>query len=863
MARRERVLITSLGIGLSLVLLNSLRQAQPVVLAADGSTAPASPGATIREAPKAKPAPSNPALEVQEFVRLLGRLRANDESVLPELREIAERLCSRFDRCDGREILDFYAAMAPDDRARGLEEESRFGRIAARVHDRYQEGRLDEEWFALREQALDELASIAEKSLSAPDVYPGACAASSRARLQADQLISDYSLDPDQRKDLLDSARQDAQRSLAAFERCGMLTGRLEPLWILGHLHGVEGNVVEARNSFADCLALAERVDRLDWQEKAYQGLVFLALEAGDVHEAEELLDEISRLRTLAESWFLVREKAKLLLESDLAGSTLELLLANPPSLSPDRREWNLLLGSAFLRQGRLDEAREQYALAAPLPFSRDVALGMASVDLRAGNAERVFEQLSEPRFRQGLDPFDETFALQLRGEAGLAIGREAEAVADLERALRVGDDLQSRLGFQRELAGVATSVIGERVGLHTLALLAEGRARLGEPLEAARAIENWQSRTLRAGAGAGEEISTEDILAWARTTDLGLVTWVVGTNSSMVAHVAPDGSAQAVRIDHGRKAIDAAVRRLREAVVGNWNTPAEGLAGRIRAELLPPAISSRIVELSRAGPGRLLVLVHGPIERLPIEFILRDESIVPIVLPGLPSRDPGPALTSAELERWSILGSPVDAQGRALLAGAREELARIAAMRSPRSPDADAVQAAESSTPSAIDLRIGTAFDRSALIDALRGTAALHLATHLEQACGRSQGRLADIGFELSRGEALCAREIAEIRPRLPLAVLSACETAEGRIVNAEGLQGVARAFLESGTRNLVVTLWPVVDDSALAFADQLHRGLIAGDRPSEAVARARASLRDAGFPAADWAAFRLIGRD
>lgn len=866
MARRERVLITGLGIGLSVVLLNSLRQAKPAVSAAGTRTAIAPTGSTLQVAPEVGSAASNPAAEIQEFVRLLGRLRANDESVLPAMRELVERLCTRFDRCEGRQILAFYAAMAPEDRAWGLQEESRWREIVARVRSLDEQGRLDEELPTLREEALDELGEIAANSFSAPDVYPGACAAGYRATLQTYQLFSDYSLDQDRRERLLDSAREDALKSLAAFERCGMLTGRLEPLWILGYLHAAEGDSVEARASFAECLALAERIDRLDWQEQAYKGLVDLAREAGDVHEIQVLLDEISRINTPDESWFLVREQAALLLQSDLAGSTLEFLLANQPERTPELREWNLLLGSAFLRQGRLDEAREHYALSTHLPYSRDVALWMASVDLRAGNAERVFEQLSKPEFREGLNPFDETFALQLRGEAGLALGRETEAVADLERALRVGDGLQSRLGLQRDLVGLATSVIGECVGLHTLALLADGHARLGQDFEAARAIENWQSRTLRAGTE--EEISTEDLLAWACTTDLGLVTWVVGTNTSVVAHVAPDGSAEAVRIDHGRKSIEAAVRRLREAVLGTWSAPAERLAEQIRAEFLPPAISSRIVGRPGAGRGRLLVLVHGPIERLPIEFLLRDEPIVPIVLPGLPCRDPGLALTSAKLARWSILGSPVDSQGREL-PGAREELALIARMRSTPSTrdssDAGAVLAADPST-APLDLRMGTAFDRNALIAALRGTAALHLATHFEHACGRSRGRLADVGFELSRGDALCAREIADIGPHLPLAVLSACETAESRPkdADAEGLQGVARAFLESGTRNLVVTLWPVVDGSALAFAEAFHRSLIAGARPSEACATARASLRDGDFPAAaDWAAFRLIGRD
>jgi CHAT domain-containing protein len=92
---------------------------------------------------------------------------------------------------------------------------------------------------------------------------------------------------------------------------------------------------------------------------------------------------------------------------------------------------------------------------------------------------------------------------------------------------------------------------------------------------------------------------------------------------------------------------------------------------------------------------------------------------------------------------------------------------------------------------------------------------------------------------------------------------VLSACETAEGRFVDAEGLQGVARAFLESGTRNLLVTLWPVEDGAARDFSEAFHRALIAGELPADAAASARASLVRKNRPAADWAAFRMIGRD
>jgi len=60
-----------------------------------------------------------------------------------------------------------------------------------------------------------------------------------------------------------------------------------------------------------------------------------------------------------------------------------------------------------------------------------------------------------------------------------------------------------------------------------------------------------------------------------------------------------------------------------------------------------------------------------------------------------------------------------------------------------------------------------------------------------------------------------------------------------------------------------VLVTLWPVEDRAARAFALRFHRWLAAGELPSAAARRTRAELREIGAPPADWAAFRLLGRD
>jgi CHAT domain-containing protein len=60
-----------------------------------------------------------------------------------------------------------------------------------------------------------------------------------------------------------------------------------------------------------------------------------------------------------------------------------------------------------------------------------------------------------------------------------------------------------------------------------------------------------------------------------------------------------------------------------------------------------------------------------------------------------------------------------------------------------------------------------------------------------------------------------------------------------------------------------LLVTTWPVEDGAAAAFALAFHRALAADASPCRAADSARRELQDAGFGPADWAAFRLLGRD
>jgi CHAT domain-containing protein len=102
---------------------------------------------------------------------------------------------------------------------------------------------------------------------------------------------------------------------------------------------------------------------------------------------------------------------------------------------------------------------------------------------------------------------------------------------------------------------------------------------------------------------------------------------------------------------------------------------------------------------------------------------------------------------------------------------------------------------------------------------------------------------------------------EIAESGPAADLVILSACESTGGKVFRGEGAMSLARAFLESGSRAVVASLWPV-GPSAAEFMREFHRGLATGSSPRAALAAAQRAMRKDPETANPfhWAGFVLI---
>ena len=106
-----------------------------------------------------------------------------------------------------------------------------------------------------------------------------------------------------------------------------------------------------------------------------------------------------------------------------------------------------------------------------------------------------------------------------------------------------------------------------------------------------------------------------------------------------------------------------------------------------------------------------------------------------------------------------------------------------------------------------------------------------------------------------------LTMAEISNVRLTAKLVVLSCCHSARGQI-RSEGVVGIARAFLGSGARSVLVALWAIQDKATEQFMNRFYKHLVGGDSASESLHQAMKWMRANSFSdIAQWAPFMLVG--
>ena len=167
----------------------------------------------------------------------------------------------------------------------------------------------------------------------------------------------------------------------------------------------------------------------------------------------------------------------------------------------------------------------------------------------------------------------------------------------------------------------------------------------------------------------------------------------------------------------------------------------------------------------------------------------------------------------------------------------------------------------------------LGDQATKSSLLIRLMNSKVVHIATH----GSASVGFLAFSSFAVHAHEGLAGRnqvhgsnvllfpeEVEKLNISPALVVLSSCDSGRG-VVKADGIQGMARAFILAGAQSVLTTLWKIPDESASVFMQFFYQYLLDEMKSTFALQKAILSVRCFAKYSQyiHWSGYQLTGRD
>lgn len=358
--------------------------------------------------------------------------------------------------------------------------------------------------------------------------------------------------------------------------------------------------------------------------------------------------------------------------------------------------------------------------------------------------------------------------------------------------------------------------------------------------------------------------VSSDAVIGMTMMTD-HLVIWGFSREASHIAV-----------LDIGRADLEARIANI-VAGLSSPNTDAAALQAQLL--LLSNDVLSPVLPLL-AGKNRVIFILDGALHRIPPALLSVDsgryrpllEQAEVITTPALrqaSSASPfrrGAALIAFGDPDYQSLSlraeiAPASPQrGNALIrAGNAFSLAQLPETR------VEVEQISASTAAGASRIFLGEDASETAFKSLNGGEAAyLHIATHgllAGEIPGLSEPSLLLTPDQRNDGR-LTLSEVEALRLDTYVTVLSACNTGSGRLSDGEGVLGMSRAFLVAGSRNVVMSLWPVDSEVTVDLMDAFYTGLAAGSGVSAALRGAAIDIRAAYPHPYYWAPFSLISR-
>jgi len=717
----------------------------------------------------------------------------------------------------------------------------------------------------------------------------------------------------------VERALPDQQRSLGADhpEVARMKTLLATMLWSQGRLE-------EARALFADVHEVRRKAlggsNRLT--QEAARNLAFITLQLGDGEGALDLMEAAARQAATPGDGDTAEHRQLLAFvrlqrgEAQAALDLLPMAAAPEASLKGQPRE---RLGAASLRaaalsklgrhdeaialQSRVLEANEE-RLGRQHPKTLESLRGLATIQIAAAEPAAARETLetfverseardgvlasgSDTHRRQLSQGIESLFQL-----AGYKTYVRLLSSTDPTRALEVAELAKGRaLAVPHALSGrgqVARTEAREAAWRLAKAEEALAANEPGSPpyLRASndRAEAEAKLRALRPAAGTTKRFRLADRIA---TLPKGAVfiDYVVDDDRIVALVVGKDLPVTGIDLGRVERLADTveALRRLTAssdpATERVWRT-AEGFRWSLSR---PPSATERTkdaTEIARFLSQRLLVPLaphvgksprwivspDGPLAFLPFDLleiggkrVVENHEIT--IAPSLAAITAGKARAARVLApgaQREFLGLGVNQAGRdwpELPAAEREVLAIGSLFPAERRVTLTGSQATEAALAK---------LETSGELERFRY---IHIASHAflsPRGSSLSGVVLAKDASDEANDGIVTAAEWPVYRLRSDLVVLSACDTGRGTLLAGEGVMGLPYALLQAGTRDVLLTLWPVTDAAAADFMPRFYGRLRKGMQPPRALRETKLEMARGRGPhaaPAHWAAFVLHG--
>lgn len=506
---------------------------------------------------------------------------------------------------------------------------------------------------------------------------------------------------------------------------------------------------------------------------------------------------------------------------------------------------------------GQLEAARANFSEVLDRATKANSRREMLQAHLYRGETELRLGQLDPAGvdFASGLEiaralrtSEEEWKALYGLGRTELRRGNVAAARQHLEHAVQVVESIREAI----RVPTLKSDFFNDKRDVYDALISVELPS--GDPGRLFALIERSHSRAWRERLGLKGDVALRAVQRVLPGSVILLDIWSSSWGSAIVT-VTRDG-AQVNRIEVSKPAIRGLVDALSAGPRSGWRASANTLSAAMFPRGLP------------AGTGHVIVVPDGaltliPFELMPIDGRLMIERTAVSYAPTAAMLLRNPPARRLAWPPWTPefrgFGDPHFASA---------SLDDPASLRMRLAASAEEVQTVASELGGRSFLHLGADDRKVHLTDASEQAPVLHLATHAvadTNAIERSRILFSPASGSKQSADYLFLKEAYDLPLKdVELAVLSACDTERGQLLRGEGVRSFSRAFLASGARSTVTTLWRVPDAPTAAFMKVFYFELQRGVPRDVALQAAKLRFAHSGRDLADphyWAAFVLTG--